>query len=489
MSYDPTKYVRCDQPRGRGQREMDDMLPFMASFVVSHCPLDADSFKNEFCDALSQKLYHHSFSACNDSEVKTVNNWRTEIAGQLLGLYCVLEDETVIPSPACQTVTENNDQPAFFKNLCLNFQFPNGMRKVQCLKPIINLGIAIRPMHFVLTLLKLAKSHSLSLTKSDIQYYVLSVPDVLTGNSTPEEVLDAIKTDRASGLSPSVKQKAPADANDAWIKQHIDEQLNLLALANLIHFGSGLEAKIFLNEKETQTLQMFYDELAAPLSFDISAYNLNTPEGYKKMQIAWRIYYGSMHCQATILQTSANALVHEAPSTTSGMGASTPPAAPTSAQTASSTVVIGEEGEELVFDLEKKRVSQSHPRLVNKVIRLGYQKGLGYDVLSVEAAEDAQNPEFARMIEVKTTKRSTPPDVTKPGWNDSFSVTRKEWVAAKQYGKAFSIYRVYLTPQGNFIYRITDPAAQAGHGTLCVECSVYDVTMFKNSITKEYSHA
>lgn len=50
-------------------------------------------------------------------------------------------------------------------------------------------------------------------------------------------------------------------------------------------------------------------------------------------------------------------------------------------------------------------------RLVNKVLLLGKTKGLGYDISSIEAEMNLKFPEFARYIEVKSTKRVTTPSL------------------------------------------------------------------------------
>ena len=78
-----------------------------------------------------------------------------------------------------------------------------------------------------------------------------------------------------------------------------------------------------------------------------------------------------------------------------------------------STVDLGDEGEALVFRFEQERVRKYKERLVNKVLLLGKTKGLGYDISSIEADENPQKPEFARYIEVKSTKRVTTPKFDK----------------------------------------------------------------------------
>ena len=86
----------------------------------------------------------------------------------------------------------------------------------------------------------------------------------------------------------------------------------------------------------------------------------------------------------------------------------------------------------LVFRFDQERVRKYKERLVNKVLLLGKTKGLGYDISSIEADENPQKPEFARYIEVKSTKRVTTPKFDKQ-WSDSLNITAKEWVDAEQY--------------------------------------------------------
>lgn len=42
-------------------------------------------------------------------------------------------------------------------------------------------------------------------------------------------------------------------------------------------------------------------------------------------------------------------------------------------------------------------------------------------------------------------------------WLDSLYLTAKEWVAAKQYGEYYNIYRVYFTKKKTIIVRIQNP--------------------------------
>ena len=150
--------------------------------------------------------------------------------------------------------------------------------------------------------------------------------------------------------------------------------------------------------------------------------------------------------------------------------------------------ILGDEGEEYVFTLEKIRVTATHPRLTNKVLLLGNQRGLGYDISSVEANENIEEPEFARFIEVKSTKRITEPDLQDTTWIDTINLTRKEWIAAKQYRTAYNIYRVYFTPNSTIVRKINDPFDKNENGIISVLPTLYRMDFGSQSIDKQYQY-
>ena len=150
-----------------------------------------------------------------------------------------------------------------------------------------------------------------------------------------------------------------------------------------------------------------------------------------------------------------------------------------------SSVDLGDDGEALVYKLEKERVRQYKERLVNKVLLLGKTKGLGYDISSLEADENPNKPEFARYIEVKSTKRVTEPSFNKD-WIDSLNITAKEWVAAEQYGEYYNIYRVYFTKSKTIIVRIQNPYKKYQDKGLEVYPTIYQMNFGASVIEKRY---
>ena len=128
-------------------------------------------------------------------------------------------------------------------------------------------------------------------------------------------------------------------------------------------------------------------------------------------------------------------------------------------------IEFGDEGEALVFEYEKKRVSSFNLRLANKVLSLGKTKGIGYDIQSV-IAEPGDEAEFVKYIEVKSTKRLTCPEITDSLWMDALNVTRNEYIAAHQHRSYYCIYRVFFTRDGVSIFVINDVADKIKDGRI-----------------------
>lgn len=488
MSYDPTKpYYRCTIIRGKTQREMDDMLPFYAECVYLLCPTPRAEFNDAFRDAVAKKLYGDEYGKLSTRHQPTVCNHVTEIAGKLLGLYWEDESGYVRCSDSCVRLLETNDQPAFFKNLCYNFQFPNATQRMATARERIRDGIRLRPFHFLVALLKMAQEKDVSLSEDDLGFYVLSAPDVLMGRATVKEVFATIAKEKKSGLVrtiPTIPGKA-----SSWSRQHIHETIGLLELANLVRVSSR---RVVLNMAEHESIDLFL-ESPTDLGFDFSRYDLDRDK--KAIEADWGRYYGSFHVpNVKALDTPTDALMvsfapeEPAPSDTGG-GEESEKAEDADESEPGSKTELGERGERLVFEMEKRRVGRTHPKLVNKVLSVGHQKGLGYDVSSVEAGEAAENTEFEeyqRMIEVKSTKRSTKPDFDSPSWQDSVTMSRKEWITAQQYPDRFAIYRVYFTSEGTFVYKIMNPEAKSRKGLLSVKPASYSVSFGKEALDCEY---
>lgn len=160
--YDHTKQYRCTIIRGKSQKEMDDLLPAYAKVVDEICPCKADEFENRFNNAFQYYLPE------SERIKKTLDNHRTEISGKLFGMYYFSPDGFVYESERTQKFLEDNDQPAFFKDICYKMQFPNGTQKQRTLAMRISDGICIRPNAFLIKFLCVAKAANISITKKKL---------------------------------------------------------------------------------------------------------------------------------------------------------------------------------------------------------------------------------------------------------------------------------------------------------------------------------
>lgn len=456
--YNPDIQYRCTIIRGKSISRMDDYLPIYAEILSEICPISAENFSKEFDERLSKYI--------KDND-KTIRNHRTENVDKLLGLVYE-KDEIIYLSDRTKKYLEDNDQPALFKSACFQFQQPNGSQKINTIIDKIQNGISFKPYHFILSLLRKAQENSIVLTKYEIGYYVLNSLLVLQGKVSAQEVLKTILSDRANKIT----KKITTTKNYAWNYQHINEQFDYLKLANLVRDDS---TNIWINSKEQISIDYFIENLKLPLAIDYSKYDLEEKNIGRKIELEWQEHLGN---SSQIDQGKFNTSINSLDSVTSILKGQ---------QIGKSTVELGDEGENFVLEFEKNLVKSFNPRLVNKVNYLGKTKGLGYDILSIEASRNLSSPEFHRYIEVKATTRVNPPNFTDT--LDSINLTRNEWVAAEQHTSHFYIYRIYFTNFGTFISIINDPFKKNIDGILYATPTIYRVEFSNKAVDEQLKFA
>ena len=456
-NFDPSKQYRCTIIRGKAKTDLDNLLPKYAEIIQSICPCTEADFVNSFNSRLKRVI--------NGSE-KTLNNHRTEIAGKLFGMYVINEMDLVHPSTRTLKILEDEDQPSFFKDICLKFQFPNGMDSQYTTRDRIEKNIKFKPFAFVLELLFIAQKKGINLTKNEIGYFVLNSLYVLQGIISPQMVFDKILEYRK--LNKVVKVHTPGKASSFSI-QHINEQLTILELANLIRIKQNV---IYLNILEIKSITYIKSHWNKGIEFDIYKYSFDSTEARKKIRFDWQVYYTKTdNNTANIFPTSVQAIQFNPEEKLK-----------TIPSQKVNTIALGDDGENYVFKYEKERVAKYDNRLTNKVHLLGKIRGLGYDIQSI-FADTSKYSEFVHYIEVKSTKRVTEPPIEGvDGWLDAVALTRNEWVAAEQHAEFFSIYRVYFTPVKTIVYIIRNPFKKNKDGSIKCTPMNYRMDFSKESI-------
>ncbi len=321
-------------------------------------------------------------------------------------------------------------------------------------------GICIRPNAFLLKLLLIARTAKVNITKREVGYYVLNSLDVLQGKANPYEVLEAITQDQKAGIERTIYVP---DKKSSYNWQHINEQMNYLELANLIRFTD--DKRVVLNPNEMPTIELFAADWDKKPAFDVYSYDLTTIENRKLFQYAWDEYFARISPCANQFATSAASLVVDIKA----------PEKPVTTGTHTTNLTeFGDEGEQIVYEYEKKRVASFNQRLANKVLSLGKTRGLGYDIQSV-IAEPGEMAEFVKYIEVKSTKRLTCPDISDNLWIDTLNITRNEWIAAQQHRDFYSIFRVYFTRDGITMFVLKNPMQKYQEGKLQATPMTYRV--------------
>lgn len=465
MSYKPENQYRCTIIRGKSQSEVEDLLPFYAQTVHKNCPCTKEEFDFRCNKQLSKFFFgNEDFDGLTDANKKTIRNHITEIMGKLLGLYYTTLEDMVYESESCSFLLSKNDFPAFFKNICLNFQFPNFADKFQTLSDRLQNKINIRPMCYVIAFLDYARKQTINkaITKQEIGYYILNNLDVLQGNVSVEVVYAQIMSDRKN----KIKREKLQGSYD-W--QHIKEQFNLLELANIVETDAEY---IWLNTKEENSIKLFIEKNKETL-FDFYQYNFNSEDEKKQAKADWTLYFGKLNSEITKAETqfTESPQISELKKEKGSVGLS--------------TVELGDKGEAFVYRMECERVKAYKERLVNKVLLLGKTKGLGYDISSIEANENPSKPEFARYIEVKSTTRISEPSFD-DNWSDSLNLTSKEWIAAEQYGEYYNIYRVYFTKKKTIVIKINNPFKKAEENEIEVFPTIYQMDFTAKVIKKQY---
>lgn len=453
MAYDPTKQYRCDIVRSRSIRYTDDLLPAYANIIDTLCPCNERDFISGFNNAL--KIYLLSLG-CPANE-KALNNHRTETAKTLFGMYYVDHLGNVQSSERTKQYLIDRDQPAFFKDICYKLQFPNGMTKNPKLKQRIDDGIQVYPCRFLLETMQIAEKEGILLTKQEAGYYVLNAFDVLTGKSSPSEVVSCIKKDRKNGIIRTIPE-----GSYNW--QHITGLITYLEYANLVVSSKGrTKDKIVLrlNNLESPAISIFVRNREEKLAFDVKKYVLGSgsgatvQEGFRR---DWDIYNSEISDQYFNFYTLPTSL---------GITGMKVPAKPTVGFTAA----IGAVGEKYVFDYEVARVEKINPAYKFHVKDRSHERRIGFDIESICAS--GKNPLEEIYIEVKTTSRVTEPSGVSAF--DMVNLTHYEWKAACDYGDRFFLYRVYLVKGKVLLYIIGDVSAKESAKLIEINAPSYQV--------------
>ena len=440
MSYIHTEQFRCAIIRGKAQAELDNLLPYYASIISEICPTSKENFDEFFNQKLATLLGE-------ETTKKTLDNHRTEIAGKLFGMYYIDAEKVVHISERTLKLSEDNDQPAFFKDLCLKMQFPSGMNANYTVFDQIDHQINIRQLCFLIAVLKLCNDLEIFLNVKQIGYYVLNSKSVLTRQATPEEVVTQIQIDLASDIYREIPN--PNNKASSYLYQHIKEQLTILQLANIITLSSTF---YLINLNEIEFIDFMANLAITPPIFDFYSFeNLDQTENYKALQVEWDFFISRISdIRPELLNSNVSEIL------TSGLS-HIPNIDQSITRNFANTKDLGDAGEAFVFEYEKNLLKPYS--LEHKVQNKAHLRGIGFDIESFSYEDTLE-----KYIEVKATRRTTP--MPENFAEDIINVTKNEWIAAEQHQDKFYVYRVIFHNSGVQLFRIQNPFKHYSDGTI-----------------------
>lgn len=455
MTYIHTDQHRVQTIRGKAQNELDNLLPFYASVISEICPTSKETFISFFEKKL-KKQFGTSITK------KALDNHRSEIAGKLFGMYYIDEYNTVHTSERTLKLLEDNDQPAFFKDLCLKMQFPSGMNRKDFVFSQIDNRLNIRQLCFVMAVLKACDDLKICLTVKQIGYYILNSKLVLQGEASVSEVVQQIKVDMESNILREIPN--PEKKAYSYLYQHVKEQLTLLELANAITL-SGQVYQINLNEMNF--IDFMINLAETPPEFNFYAFNnLEKTANYKKVQLAWDQFISKIsNVPPELLESDVSEIL------TSGLS-HIPNIDQNITRNFANTKDIGDAGEAFVFEYEKNLLK---PYLLeHKVQNKAHLRGIGFDIESFSYEDTLE-----KYIEVKATRRTTPMPANFA--EDIINVTKNEWIAAEQHQDKFYVYRVIFHNTGVQLFRIQNPFKHYSDGTISAIPLTYRLSFSNHS--------
>lgn len=440
----PAKYFfRLHHIRPRFKNDVENVLSFMAVEIAKLKPEQHDAFAEKLNAAI--KLYPGNAS----KELKTINNWRTEISS-LFGLI-EYDGEISKPGRMAGLLAETQDLIEFFRHFLYYFQYPGGHLKTHETLDLISKGVKFKPAKYILQVLqegkKLAENGKFGITKAEATHCIFNDLRVTRDGRSPKETAELILDNRRKSMSYE---------NGGDVIRYAGDVLDYMVLAGLATLK--LNAQYYLNMVSMEAMQAYLkdEEFFKPYSrfygkTGISASTIG------ETQEAW-FGFVNTRLPASVFKADIASIIEEA-----GLAAGADEdkskfikevlaklRSSREAEEGVKTKEIGDIGEAIVIEHEKSRLSEfgrtDYKRAVKKIPETF---AVGYDITSFENASDLR-----RFIEVKTTisrgKLAT----------RNFHMTSSEWSAANTLRKTYYVYRLMISSADVSLFLIQDPVGK-----------------------------
>lgn len=440
-------YFRIHHVRPRFKGDIENVLIYVAQEIarVGERPTD------EFAEAVNAAI--RSYPGNANREIKTINNWRTEISS----LFGFIEhgETTDYPGRRALELSERGDLVESFKVFLYNFQYPGAHIKPKNVLEQIEAGIHFKPAQYILQLLRYANKgggNSTGITKYEACHCIFNDLRVTRDQEGVEKTWARIMENRSKKMSYDQTGDVIRYAGDI---------IDYLEIANLLKTYDS--RTYYLNTLEEETIVKFCESTEWFAEYDnMIECRAGEMESVKDCSPGW-FRYVNRDMGDTDFSTDILAFIA---SDEEELKALKEVQAPDNRITSDdfiktesemdrriaayyesfTTKDIGDIGESLVHGHECMRVKMGgREDLLHLIKRIPTQFAVGYDISSVELDERK------RYIEVKTTISSKPLHFNK------IHLTKNEWNTASSTHDRYFVYRLQLSKTERRLFLLQDP--------------------------------
>lgn len=425
---------RLHHVRPRFKENVESVLLYVSEVCARLGQMPIRDYKEKMNTAL--RLY----SGNESKTIKTINNWRTEIAA-LFGLYIEDKKEGITETgKIAYLLNSSADLVQFFKYYLLKFQYPGGHVKSNYNIELINKGVRFKPAKYILNLLYVAEGHigkPLSITKAEATHCIFNDLRVIRDNRPVVEVVDLILDNRKK-YSNNSRYDESGD-----VIRYAGDILDYMVFANLLKEMHGYYS---LNRSENDAILALINDDSFFDGYDslFGKRNIKNAE-ITSLEPNWFDYVNS-GLDESLFKTDILQYIQDAESTKDDYQIILATRISDVVSDAKNTKEIGDLGELLVIGHEKVRIKNlGREDLHHLIKKIPTSLGVGYDIQSVE--EDARK----RYIEVKTTISHK-----RLNWY-GFHMTPNEWDSAKTLKDRYYVYRLLISHKDRVLYVLQDP--------------------------------
>lgn len=427
-------YYRLHHVRPRFKSDIENVLLFMATEIakLSKAPYQ------EFNDLLNNAIRLYPGNTIR--ELKTINNWRTEISA-LFAFFIERGDGMTESGIRAKELAEKQDLVEMFKKFLFLFQYPGAHVKSHEILKMVEAGIRFKPAQYILKVLKAGEDSTggrVFVFKEEICHCIMNDLRCIRDNEAPLLAWQRIVANRQAGY----EYDKTGD-----IVRYAGDILDYMEIANLIVAHDG--KRFYLNNLENATLMKFMNSTLWFTGYDTMINNKSgTLQAIKDEKEKW-FDYANKELKETDFETDILAFIATDSEDYTAMKAASESAFQDALKDDAaiiSTKDIGDMGEGLVHTHECQRIKiGGRADIIHLIKRIPTSFAVGYDIQSIELDERK------RYIEVKTTISSRPLQFNK------IHLTTNEWGTADTLKDRYFVYRLVLNKMERKLFIIQDP--------------------------------